>query len=116
VKFTPELEYEYRALLALTPLVTSAQVIEKTEEAGDQALRSQAIVAANTYQHKAEIHHKSCCLGLGRHSATIGKYISRTGVTTTAVITCNHGTRAANGPEMQLDQCKPWKSKQPRAQ
>lgn len=94
LKFTREFVHERQALLDLAPVVDSAQVIEKIEGAPNQALSAPSLLAANTYRHRVEIHHKKCCFGLGRHSATIGLYISRVGVTTTAVITCNHGTCA----------------------
>ena len=93
LKFSRKFVHERQALLNLAPIVDSAQVIEKIEEAPDQALSAPTLLATNTYRHRVEIHHKSCCFGLGRHSATTGKYLSR-GVTTTAVITCNHGTCA----------------------
>ncbi len=94
LKFKQKFVHERRALLNLAQIMESAQVIEKIEGAPSQPLSSQTLAVANTYRHKVEIHHKSCCLGLGRHSGTIGKYISNTGVVTTAVITCNHGTCA----------------------
>ncbi len=99
VTFTREFEPEYRALLGLAPLVASAQVIEKIAEGPDAPTPSPQPLSNNTYRHKVEIHDKSCCFGLGRHGATIGKYISTSGITTTAVITCNHGTCAHQMPQ-----------------
>jgi hypothetical protein len=99
VTFAREFKHEYRALLDLAPLVASAQVIEKIAEGPDSAISTPKLLAGSTYRHKVEIHDKSCCFGLGRHSATIGKYISTSGVTTTAVITCNHGTCAHQMPQ-----------------
>lgn len=96
LKFIRKFDHERQALLNLTPLVDSAQVIEKIEAAPDQKLSAPSPLATNTYQHKVEIRQKKCCFGLAHHSATIGKYISIGGVTTTAVITCNHGTCADN--------------------
>lgn len=94
LKFDHKFTHEHQALLNLAPIVDSAQVIEKIEGVPNQTLAAPTLLAAKTYRHRVEIHHKSCCFGLGRHSATIGKYISTNGVTTTAVITCNHGTCA----------------------
>ena len=94
LKFNRQFVHEQQALLDLAPIVDSAQFIEKIEGAPNQALNAPSLLAANTYQHRVEIHDKKCCFGLGRHSATIGMYISSGGVTTTAVITCNHGTCA----------------------
>lgn len=111
LKFTRKFFHERQALLALAPVVDSAQVLEKIEQAPDQALSAPTLLAANTYRHRVEIHHKKCCFGFfgfGRHGATIGKYISSSGVTTTAVITCNHGT-CAN----QMDLKCSWTSASP---
>jgi hypothetical protein len=94
-KFAHKFVHERQALLDLAPIVDSAQVIEKVEEAPNQALSAPTQLAANTYRHRIAVHHKSCCFGLGRHSATIGKYISTSGVTTTLFTTCNHGTCAS---------------------
>ncbi|MGZ8933251.1 MAG: hypothetical protein ACXW06_08275 [Halobacteriota archaeon] len=94
LKFTHKFVHERQALLNLATIMDSAQVIEKIEVAPNQALSAPSLLDANMYQHRVEIHDKRCCFGLGRHSATIGKYISSGGVTTTAVITCNHGTCA----------------------
>jgi len=99
VKFARRFRHEYRALLRLSPAIASARVIEKIEEGRDRARSSATLLSNNTYRHKVEIHHKSCCFGLGRHSATIGKYVSSSGVTTTAVITCNHGSCAQDMPQ-----------------
>jgi hypothetical protein len=94
LKFDQKFVAEHKALLNLASVLESAQVVENIEGVTSQSLRAPSLLAVNTYRHKVEIHHKSCCLGFGRHSATIGKYISAKGVTTTAVITCNHGTCA----------------------
>lgn len=98
VKFTRRFHPEYRTLLHLAPLVASARVIDKIEEGGDQETSSPKLLASSPYRHKVEIHDQSCCFGLGRHGATLGKLISSSGVTTTAVITCNHGTCAHQMP------------------
>jgi hypothetical protein len=97
LKFKNKYKYEQKALIDLAPVVESAQVTEAVEGASAPTMEAQANVVANNYSQRIEIHHKSCCLGLGRHSATIGKY-SLNGVTTTAVITCNHGTCAGKMP------------------
>lgn len=95
LKFDQKFKHEHQALLNLAPVLESAQVIENIEGASpSQSLDEPSLLATNTYRHRVEIHHKSCCLGFARHSATIGKYISNKGVTTTAVITCNHGACA----------------------
>ncbi len=92
LKFNAKFKPEQMALINLLPAVEEAQVTEAVEPSASAL--PQAAVPVSTYRHRVEIHHKSCCFGLGRHSATVGKYISNTGVTTTAVITCNHGTCA----------------------
>ncbi len=94
LKFNNKYKPEQLALINLASTIEEAQVVEKVEAAPLQIPNAQATLPVNSYRHKIEIRHKSCCFGLGRHSATIGKYISITGVTTTAVITCNHGTCA----------------------
>jgi hypothetical protein len=95
LKFKQKFDHERQALLNLASIVESAQVIEKIEGIPSQTSPStQTLALANTYRHRVAIHEKSCCLGLGHHSATIGKYISNSGVVTTAVITCNHGSCA----------------------
>lgn len=94
LKFDQNFVAEHEALLNLASVLESARVVENIEGVTSQSLSAPSLLAVNTYRHRIEIHHKSCCLGLGRHSATIGKYISAKGVTTTAVITCNHGTCA----------------------
>jgi hypothetical protein len=94
LKFNKKFMPERQALMNLVPIVESAQVIEKVERVPTQQLGVQPLAVANTYRQRVEIHDKSCCLGLGRHRATIGKYITDAGVTTTAVVTCNHGTCA----------------------
>ncbi len=93
LKFNQKLKQEHQAIINLAPIVESAQVVEKIEGVMPQP-SVQAQVVTNNYRQQIAIHHKKCCFGLGRHSATIGRYISATGITTTAVITCNHGTCA----------------------
>lgn len=92
LQFNPKFNPEQKALINLLPAIEEAQVTEAVESKA--LIQPQAASPVNSYRHRVEIHHKSCCFGLGRHSATIGKYISTAGVTTTAVITCNHGTCA----------------------
>jgi hypothetical protein len=95
LKFKPQFVHERQALLNSASIVESAQALEKVEGVPSQSPGTSTLAVANTYRHRVEIHDKSCCLGLGRHSATVGKFISNTGVITTAVVTCNHGTCAS---------------------
>jgi len=115
VKFTRRFHPEYRTLLHLAPLVASARVIDKIEEGGDQEISSPKLLASSPYRHKVEIHDQSCCFGLGRHGATLGKLISSSGVTNhSRYHVQSRNLRAPNASQVQLDE--PCESQQSRSQ
>lgn len=92
VKFRSDLAPEHRAILGLASVVEKALLTEKIEVSEAPA------EASCTYRHKVEIHDASCCVTLGRHSATIAWNITSSGKATRVWVTSNHGRSAADMP------------------